>query len=178
MCGRNNKYTVSQKTSRVWFAITLTHVNAFWYIFGRNVADKVSNQKTLYRATSNNVCFCTTWQTGKHENRIFSLKCCISALQEFNQSLLDFCSLSDSRVTTYTHAAVWLSKYNNQCVQLEGCWGAWFRRKLSRERRNSWTVCCTHNACAPIHCLPERKNVICVMCLIAFNICWDSKISH
>jgi len=29
--------------------------------FGRNVTDKVSNQKTLYYATSNNLCFCTTW---------------------------------------------------------------------------------------------------------------------
>jgi len=31
-------------------------------IFGRNVTDKVGNQKTLYCATSNNLCFCTTWQ--------------------------------------------------------------------------------------------------------------------
>ena len=29
-------------------------------IFGRNVTDKVSNQKTLYLST--NLCFCTTWQ--------------------------------------------------------------------------------------------------------------------
>jgi len=28
--------------------------------FGRNVTDKVGNQKTLYCATSNNLCFCTT----------------------------------------------------------------------------------------------------------------------
>jgi len=32
-------------------------------IFGRNVTDKVSNQKkTLYYANSSNLCFCTTWQ--------------------------------------------------------------------------------------------------------------------
>jgi len=37
-------------------------------------------------------------KTGKHENRIFSLKCCISALPEFNQSLLDFFSPFDSRL--------------------------------------------------------------------------------
>ena len=30
--------------------------------FGRNVTDKVGNQKTLYYAISNNFCFCTTWQ--------------------------------------------------------------------------------------------------------------------
>jgi len=29
--------------------------------FGTNVTDKVSNQKMLYCATSNNLCFCTTW---------------------------------------------------------------------------------------------------------------------
>jgi len=40
-------------------------------LFGRNVTDKVGNQKTLYYATSNNLCFCTTCQTGKHENHIF-----------------------------------------------------------------------------------------------------------
>jgi len=29
--------------------------------FGRNVTDKVGNQKMLYYATSNNLCFCTIW---------------------------------------------------------------------------------------------------------------------
>jgi len=28
--------------------------------FGRNVTDRVGNQRTLYYATSNNLCFCTT----------------------------------------------------------------------------------------------------------------------
>jgi len=41
------------------------HVNGFWYFFGRNVTDEVGNQKTLYYATSNNLCFCTTWQNGE-----------------------------------------------------------------------------------------------------------------
>ena len=39
--------------------------------FGINITDKVSNQKTLYYATWNNSCFCTTRQNGKHENHIF-----------------------------------------------------------------------------------------------------------
>jgi len=60
--------------------------------FGRNVTDKVRNQKMLYCATSNNLCFCTTWQNEKRKLQFFSLKCCISALPEFNQSLLDFLS--------------------------------------------------------------------------------------
>jgi len=40
-------------------------------IFGRNVTDKVGNQKTLYYATSNNLCFCTTWQNAENESHIF-----------------------------------------------------------------------------------------------------------
>jgi len=34
-------------------------------IFDRNVTDKLSNQKTLYCATPNSLCFCTTWQNGE-----------------------------------------------------------------------------------------------------------------
>jgi len=34
----------------------------FW---GRNVTDKIGCQKMLYYATSNNLCFCTTWQNGE-----------------------------------------------------------------------------------------------------------------
>jgi len=33
--------------------------------FGRYVSHKVGNQKPLYYATSNNVCFCTIWQHGE-----------------------------------------------------------------------------------------------------------------
>jgi len=40
-------------------------------LFGRNVTDKVGNQKTLYYATSSNLCLCTTWQNGEYENHIF-----------------------------------------------------------------------------------------------------------
>jgi len=40
--------------------------------FGINVTDKASNQKALSYATSSNSCFCTTWQKGKHENRMFT----------------------------------------------------------------------------------------------------------
>jgi len=41
--------------------------------FGRNVADEVGNQKTLYYTTSNNVCFCTTCQNGETWKSHFSL---------------------------------------------------------------------------------------------------------
>jgi len=41
--------------------------------FGRNVTDKIGNQKTLYYATSNNLCFCTTWQNAKTRRSHISL---------------------------------------------------------------------------------------------------------
>ena len=41
--------------------------------FGRNVTDKVGNQNTLYYATSNNLCFCTTCQNGETWKSHFSL---------------------------------------------------------------------------------------------------------
>jgi len=34
-------------------------------ILAEMLPTKVGNQKTLYYATSNNVCFCTTWQNGE-----------------------------------------------------------------------------------------------------------------
>jgi len=57
------------------------HFNIF---FGRNVTDKVSNQKTLYYATSNNACFYTTWQNAEtQKSRFFTqvLHQCIARIQ-------------------------------------------------------------------------------------------------
>jgi len=62
-----------KKTSHLWLAITLTHMNGFLIFFGVNVTDKVSNQKTLYYATWNNLCFCTTCQNGETRKSHFSL---------------------------------------------------------------------------------------------------------
>jgi len=108
-------------------------------LFGRNVADKANNQKTLYCATSNNLWFFSalTWQNGETLKSYFSLKCCISALPEFNQSLLDFFNLFDSRLiltllfdslNVVTNAFSW------------GCWGGMVQEKGIRQRRSSWTV--------------------------------------
>ena len=66
----------------------MTHVNVFSYFFGRNVTDKVNSQKTLYYATSNDLCFCTTWQNRQtqklhfHSNAVLlhcqnSTSCCL-----------------------------------------------------------------------------------------------------
>jgi len=40
--------------------------------FGINVTDKVSNQKMLYYATWNNLCFCITFQNGETRKSHFS----------------------------------------------------------------------------------------------------------
>jgi len=58
--------------------------------FGRNITDKVSSEKTLYCATSNNLCFCTTGKCGNMKIAFFT------QMQEFNQSLLDFFNLFKS----------------------------------------------------------------------------------
>ena len=59
--------------AHLWLATTMTHMNGFWYFFGRNVTDKVGNQKTLYYATSNNLCICTTWQNAETRTSHISL---------------------------------------------------------------------------------------------------------
>jgi len=57
--------------------------------------------------------FALPGKTGKHENRIFPINCCISALFEFNQ-LLDFFNLFDSRLTFTLLYEMRSSR---------GCWG-------------------------------------------------------
>jgi len=105
--------------------------------FGKNVTDKVSKQTTLYCATSNNLCFCTTWQNGETRKSAFSLKCCISALPEFNQSLLDFFSRFDSRlILTLLYDSLNLV-FNAFSL---GLLGGMVQEKGSRERRSSWAV--------------------------------------
>ena len=49
--------------------------------FGRNVTDKVGNQRTLYYATSNNLCFCTTCQNGETWKSHFSLNWIVLHIQ-------------------------------------------------------------------------------------------------
>jgi len=97
-------------------------------------------------------------KTRKHENRIFALKCCLSALPEFNESLLDFFSLFDSGlIIMLLHDSLNLVINAFSFGVLRG---AWFKRK-EVETATAVGLCCTHNACAPMRYLPERKNVIC-----------------
>jgi len=64
-------YTVSQKTSHLWLAVTLTYVNGFWYFFGSNVTNKVSNQKTLYMPPQITGASPLPGKMGKHKICIF-----------------------------------------------------------------------------------------------------------
>ena len=131
-----------KKTSRLCLAITVTHVNGFWYFFGRNVTDKVDNQKTHYCATLYNLCFCaTTWQNGEIRKLHFSFKCCISTLPEFNQSLTDFLSLFDSQLILtllYDSLNLVISAFSSR--PLGG-----HQDKRSQERCSSWTM--LHTQC-------------------------------
>ena len=66
-------YTVSQKTSKPLVCYNFDAHEWILIFIGRNVADKVGNQKTLYYATSNNLCFCTTWQNAETRKSHISL---------------------------------------------------------------------------------------------------------
>jgi len=85
-------------------------------LFGNDVTHKVSNQKTLYYATLNNVCFCTIWQNWETRKSHFftqMLYQCIASIQPVAPWFLQSFWL-----TTHTHAAIWLPKSSSQCVQL------------------------------------------------------------
>jgi len=141
-----SKYSVHRisKTSNLWLAVTWTHVNGFWYFFGRNVTDKVSNHKTLYYATSNDLCFCTSWQNGEthifHSNAV--LVHCLNSTSH--------CLIAAIFLTHKSYAVVWLPKYCSECIQLGAVGGAWFRRK-EVDSAAAVGLCGTHNA--PVRCL-------------------------
>jgi len=91
-------YTVSPKNvpSLVCYNFDIAHFD----IFGRNVTDKISNQKALYYATSNKL----QGKTGKHKNRIFSLNAVLVHCQNStSHSLVSSVFLTHN---SYTRAAV------------------------------------------------------------------------
>ena len=116
--------------------------------FHKNVTNKTRNQKTLYCATLRNLCFCTTWQNWETRKSYFSLKCCITgtALPQFNQSLLDFVNLFDSRLKlTLLYDS--LNLVTNAFISgLLGIWGM-AQKKGSRKRHSNWTVFHTQCMC-------------------------------
>ena len=142
------KYTVSQKHPNLAYrTITLTHVNGFWYFFGRNVTDKVGSQKTLYFAASNNLCFCTTWQNVNTKMAFFTqmLYLCIARIQPVARCLMWF--LQSCWLTTHAHAAVWLPKSSNQCAQLGAVGEHGSEERKSRALQQLDCVACTRHQC-------------------------------
>ena len=64
-------YTMSQKSVPPLACYNFDTYEWILIFFGRHVIDKVGNQKTLYYATSSNLCFCTTWQNREMQNLHF-----------------------------------------------------------------------------------------------------------
>jgi len=77
-------YTVCQKNVPPLVCYNFDIRERILIFFGIAITDKVSSQKALYCTTPENLCFCTTWQNRETKIAFFSLKCCISALPEFN----------------------------------------------------------------------------------------------
>ena len=73
--------------------------------------------------------------------------CCISALPEFDQSLLDFCNLFDSGLILtllYDYLSLVINAFSSELL------GAWFRINED-ESAAEVGLCCMHNA--PVRCL-------------------------
>jgi len=117
----------------------------------------------FYCATPNNLCFYTTWKNRETRKLHFftqMLYQCIARIQ-----LVPPLFLQAFWLMTHTHAAVWLPKSCNQCIQL---WllGGMVQEKGSREHRSSWTV--LHAQCMCTSALSFwKKKMSSVMCLIA-----------
>ena len=134
----------------ICYNFDITVCECILIFFSRNVTDNVSNQKTLYSATPNNLCFCTTWQNGEiRKSHFFTqmLYQCIARIQ-----LVPPWFLQSFWLTTHTQAAVWLPKSCNQCAQL-GAVG----RHGSGEKKSTALQQLDSVACTPMCCLPERK---------------------
>jgi len=144
-----NKYTVSQKNAPPLVCYNFDICQRILIFFGRNVTDKVSNQKALYCATPNNLCFCITWQNGETRKPHF-----------FTQMLYQ-CITRIQLVPPWIFPSFWLATHNslNFVINaiISGLLGEWFVRRKEVESAAAVGLCCTHNACAPMHWLPERK---------------------
>ena len=96
----------------------------------------------------------------KRENTkiAFSLKCCISALPEINQSLLDFFNVADSRLILtllYDSLNLVINAFSS------GLSGGMVHEKGSRERSSSWNVLHAQCMCTKSLSVLKKKVVIC-----------------
>ena len=74
---QTHNYTVSQKNVPPLACYNFWHTRMDFDFFGRNVTDKIDNQKTLHYATLSNLCFCTTWRNGEtRKSHFYSVELC------------------------------------------------------------------------------------------------------
>jgi len=134
--------------------------------FGRNITHKVSNQKHFTMPPQITCASALSDKTRKHENRIFSLKCCISVMPEFNQSFLDFFSLFDLRLILtllYDSLNLTVNAFSSGCSLSVG---HGLRERKSRPPQQLDCVACTMHQCSVF--LKEKMSS--VMCSIASDI--------
>jgi len=103
--------------------------------FGRDATDKVSDQKTFTRPPQITCASALPGKTGNRKLAFFTR--CVSALAEFNQLLLDFFNLFDSRLIL----ALLYDSLNlvTNAFSLGLLW-AMVQEKGSWERCSSWTA--------------------------------------
>ena len=82
-------------------------------LYGKNVTDKVDNQKLLYYATSssNNLCFCTTWQNGEtRTSHFFTQLNCVTRTMHmcavFLKERIVICDVFDSVYRICWHSKI------------------------------------------------------------------------
>jgi len=109
---RQQKYTVSKNVPLLACYNFDAHEWTLIF-FGRNVTDKVGNQKTLYYATPKNLCFSTTCQNGKTRKSHISLNrivlhtqctCALSSCKKKMSSVMCLIASNicwDSNITHY-----------------------------------------------------------------------------
>jgi len=93
-----SKYTVSQKTSHLWLAITFTDVNRLLIILAKILPIKQGIKRHFTIPAQISCASVLSGKTGNTKMAFFPRCRPISALPEFNQLLLDFFSLFDSRL--------------------------------------------------------------------------------
>ena len=120
-------HRVSKNVLPLAWYIVLTHVNGFW-CFWRNVTDKVSDQKTLYYATSNNLCLCTTYENGKTKKLHFHSHAVLMHCQNSTSR----CFISSIFFTHDSYDTVWPLNHVINMRSARGCWGRGSGEKKSR----------------------------------------------
>ena len=133
-------------------------------------------QEMLCYATSNNLCFCTTWQNGKHENCIFT-RCISGILVHWQNSTSCCCCLTSS---FFDSRLIVMLPYDSLTLVINafssGCWGHGSGKRKSTALQQLYCVARTMHVHQCAIFLKEKMSS--VMCLIASNLSWDCKISH